>query len=587
MTSMRFGESSGRRKDREMNELIHAFEGLGRIIILWSWQLALFIAFLWLIVRVDRRHRPEFRHRLWTLALVVSLALPWALQGIASLSWTMRAKEVWTDPRATVVLRIEPPANAVTLQPMKEESVEGAAARPAAGTSGMTFVSSARVLRLIGLLWLLGVLIGAARRIREHRRIRAIVTRSEVVPFENLVPERMEMPLRILLSSEVSNPMLYGLVRPVILLPKNIEEWSTPEERTTIIRHEYVHFRRKHHWVSSLQALAKAALFFHPLFRWMCRQLDVERELVCDAEVLRSGADPDRYAETLLLVAEHAIAGHAGVHFATKAQLSRRLDFLFRAHHTAAVALIAVPLILLTPVLALGFWQTRVEPIEAIESTWLIRLLPGVPAEAPETVAVVPIAPPPSSPKAMRQEPATPLPPQPDMRFRVAINVLKGPDADRNEVRVAVGFPYSSLFFSQSGRTVAAAVEANGTFAMRISRLAGGVAERVEQPFQVSVLSSQYQRSGLAVLEQVFLLSPGAYSFFISASDSTTGELGLMERRLEVPRISQTDLATSSLIVADMIDSGPGIRFRIGDLRARPNTTGRFRRNQELRIAQQ
>jgi hypothetical protein len=80
-----------------MSESIHTIEVLGRTVAQWSWQLAALIGFLWLVVRLDRRHRPDFRYRLWTFALIASVCLPWALQGIASYSWTIRAREVWTD----------------------------------------------------------------------------------------------------------------------------------------------------------------------------------------------------------------------------------------------------------------------------------------------------------------------------------------------------------------------------------------------------------------------------------------------------------------------------------------------------------
>jgi hypothetical protein len=63
--------------------------------------------------------------------------------------------------------------------------------------------------------------------------------------------------------------------------------------------------------------------------------------------------------------------------------------------------------------------------------------------------------------------------------------------------------------------------------------------------------------------------------------------LGIVERRLEVQAISPTVHSASSLILVDMIDTGRGNFFRLGDIRVRPNFTGKLRRDQELKLVQQ
>ena len=44
-----------------MTNVNHLMEALGRFAIAWSWQTAVLIAFVWIVLRFDRRHRPELR----------------------------------------------------------------------------------------------------------------------------------------------------------------------------------------------------------------------------------------------------------------------------------------------------------------------------------------------------------------------------------------------------------------------------------------------------------------------------------------------------------------------------------------------
>jgi len=564
-----------------MSELIHTVEVLGRAIVLWSWQLAIFIGFLWLVVRMDRRHRPEFRYRLWAAALVISLFLPWMLQGIASYSWTIRAKEAWIDTHP-----FDSPKNERSYEPgpqIGETKRRPLRLQPSQQEVTPTrWPSLAVVYRCLGFQWILGIGVGAARKVREHHRMQAIVERAR--PFTPAGDSRVP----ILLSREVSSPLLYGTFGPVILLPHDIDEWSTAEERDAIIRHEHIHFEERHHWVASLETLAVIMLFFHPLFRWMCAQLDRERELVCDAEILRMGVSPDRYAETLLLVARQAISGHAGMYFAARAQLERRIELLFRPLRRARLAVATVPILFLTPLLALGFWQTRAERLEPIQTEWLTRLLPVLPREVPEGVTLATLSRKPVG-EALFPKQVTPTPPQPvSSGFRTVVSLFKGQEIRTSEVHIALAIPHSGLGFAPNGGTL----EASGRYEMRIATLSGTVVARAEESFQIDLpASTAIPSTGLAGLEHVFQVGPGAYSISAVVTDLVTGStLGLVERRLEIPAISPSLHSASSLVLADMIQSGnpsSSSSFRLGDFRVRPNFTGKLRRDQELKLVQQ
>jgi TonB family protein len=97
----------------------------------------------------------------------------------------------------------------------------------------------------------------------------------------------------------VSTPMLWGWIRPLILLPEAAAEW--PEDRRELaIRHELTHLRRFDNWSSLLVLAARALYWFHPLVWWISSKLLIEQELACDERMLASGASATHYAEFLV-----------------------------------------------------------------------------------------------------------------------------------------------------------------------------------------------------------------------------------------------------------------------------------------------
>ncbi len=110
------------------------------------------------------------------------------------------------------------------------------------------------------------------------------------------------------LSDDIRSPILLGVLRPMIVFPADIAAWTSPMERCAMLRHELAHVERRDHYVNLFQNILGAVFFFHPLARYACRQLAVEREIACDDHVVGSGAEAETYAESIIKVAERSIA---------------------------------------------------------------------------------------------------------------------------------------------------------------------------------------------------------------------------------------------------------------------------------------
>ena len=95
--------------------------------------------------------------------------------------------------------------------------------------------------------------------------------------------------------------MTYGILRPVILLPKNTD-WSDTERLRYVLEHELVHIRRLDGLNKLVLAAAACVHWFNPLSWAMLALAGRDIELSCDeAVVRRCGLDRrSAYAMTLI-----------------------------------------------------------------------------------------------------------------------------------------------------------------------------------------------------------------------------------------------------------------------------------------------
>ncbi|MGA3235016.1 MAG: M56 family metallopeptidase [Bryobacteraceae bacterium] len=136
-----------------------------------------------------------------------------------------------------------------------------------------------------------------------------------------------EKRIAVLASPSTLEPGVFGIFRPVLLLPAGIEERLSGAQLQAVLAHELCHIRRRDNLAAAVHMLVESLFWFHPLVWWLGARLVDERELACDEEVLQLGADPEIYAESLLKVCEFCfesplacVSGIAG------ADLQRRIQ---------------------------------------------------------------------------------------------------------------------------------------------------------------------------------------------------------------------------------------------------------------------
>ncbi|MAG94665.1 MAG: hypothetical protein CMJ48_13100, partial [Planctomycetaceae bacterium] len=178
---------------------------------------------------------------------------------------------------------------------------------------------------------------------------------------------------------DIAVPTVVGILRPTVLLPMSLMAGLRPDQLEAILTHELAHIRRYDYLINILQRVIEAVLFFHPALWWVSRRIRFERENCCDDVVLQLGAEPVRYAELLIDIAEHDQRSRSGrgVTLVTaqqatggRSQVSQRVRRLlgaptgspFRLSRGGLVAFLAVGAMLFSVTMALRATSEEREP---------------------------------------------------------------------------------------------------------------------------------------------------------------------------------------------------------------------------------
>jgi beta-lactamase regulating signal transducer with metallopeptidase domain len=140
-----------------------------------------------------------------------------------------------------------------------------------------------------------------------------------------------DAPVPAVSSPSFLEPGIFGVFRPVLLLPEGIFEQLTPEQWKSVVAHELCHVRHRDNLIGGVQMFVKALFWSHPLVWWIGKQICHERERGCDEEVLQMGYEPRVYAQGILKVCElyleSPVACVAGV---SGSNLRKRIEGILR-----------------------------------------------------------------------------------------------------------------------------------------------------------------------------------------------------------------------------------------------------------------
>ena len=193
------------------------------------------------------------------------------------------------------------------------------------------------------ILWLVGVLLLALyfsiSYLRSMRKFRMSIPDNTPYIREWLTTHQITRSIEARSSDLISSPLTYGILHPVILLPKKLDR-NDQAALKYVLTHEYVHIRRFDAITKILFAAVLCIHWFNP-FVWVMYVLaNRDMELSCDAWVIRMMGAKNRSSYALMLIKmEEKRSGMSALysHFGKNA-ISERIEAIMKFKKTSILA---------------------------------------------------------------------------------------------------------------------------------------------------------------------------------------------------------------------------------------------------------
>ena len=322
------------------------------------WQSSLLIAVVFLLDYAFRKQiRASIRYLLWVVVLV-KLVLPPSLAAPTGVAWWLRSSAP-PPPAAQPPMRIiaAPSATAAIIPRFPIEPQMAPALPPAPEPSLMAtaawMLSAWSLVAGLFFLWLIARWRRVGRQVRQATPAAGFDGRSCLADLFDEAKRRIgvKRAVRLRVMPQSISPAVYGLFRPVVLLPQTLADRLSPAQLRPVLLHELIHLRRRDVWVNCAQTLLQIVFWWHPLLWFANAQIRrVREEAVDDAVMLALRSEADVYAPTLLEVAKVAFqrprTGLALIGILeSRSALAHRIDRLMNFKPPRRAGLSLVPLL--------------------------------------------------------------------------------------------------------------------------------------------------------------------------------------------------------------------------------------------------
>jgi beta-lactamase regulating signal transducer with metallopeptidase domain len=243
-------------------------------VVAWLWQ-GMAVAWLTgLVLHRMARLNASTRHAIWWFTLAAVLAVP-LFGAAANITAEMSFAAGAGPPRA--------PVGAVVVQTIPSWLIAcGVGIWLGAVINGLARIA-------LGLQWLV--------RLKEHSSPLPESRHLRLTMWSSVRGSGRRPELRV--SHRARGACALGLVRPVIVVSRDLMDALGDEELDQIVMHEHAHLARYDDWSRLVQAVISSVAGLHPAVRFILREIDLEREAACDDRVVSRTGDPRRYASCL------------------------------------------------------------------------------------------------------------------------------------------------------------------------------------------------------------------------------------------------------------------------------------------------
>ncbi|HEY1741647.1 MAG TPA: M56 family metallopeptidase [Granulicella sp.] len=277
------------------------------------WQSTLCVFAAWLLTLALKNNRASVRYWIW-LAASVKFLIPFS---------------VLVNAGSELGSQMLPAREQTRVFSVVEEISRPFLSSAPAAMPATTLPAFHPVLAVLLGVWFLGFISTAIYWLVLWHRIHTALRMATPLPL-NL---STGLSIRAVSSPARMEPGVFGIRKPVLLLPEGITRYLSQDQLETVVTHELCHVQRRDNLTAAIHMLVEAIFWFYPPVWWIRTRLVEERERACDEAVLQTGSAADVYAESILNVCkfyvESPLACASGV---TGSDLNKRITRILAEH---------------------------------------------------------------------------------------------------------------------------------------------------------------------------------------------------------------------------------------------------------------
>jgi len=290
------------------------------------WQSAIVVSVAALACTAASRSPARIRYRIWLIA-AAKLAVP-----SIGLSIFLAATGAFR-PAPSHIAAVDPERpSPVQNIPLAAPAFDSPANSPAASSAAGDWLFAS-----LSVVWLAGFGLTLGNWLRQRRQylrlIRGAVPACDPAILGALEHARaaagVTSEVSLVVSDHAAEPGVWGVWKPVIVIPHRVLGELSPDELDAVLAHEMVHVQRRDNLAGNLTMVLYSLFWFFPAMWLVDRRLLLERERACDERVLDLGARPRTYVSAILKVSRTSLNQRmAGVSCASASSLKRRLSLI-------------------------------------------------------------------------------------------------------------------------------------------------------------------------------------------------------------------------------------------------------------------
>ncbi|MBL8268755.1 M56 family metallopeptidase [Steroidobacter sp.] len=263
------------------------------------WQSTLVLMLAWGLTRLCRRNSASLRFYIWFCA-ALKLLVPFA----------------WLQQLGDYIGRALPAPLAIG--PALLETGGAIFVPSFTGVSVIADDMRPNLYMALVIIWACGAAVLLIRWLAQYLAMRSMLRSAPQLP--------MDLPIPVRVVATELTPGVFGVFRPVLILPKSVLSELSASQLQAIVAHEMCHVRRRDNLLAAMHKCIEVLFWFYPPVWWIGANLLREREAACDESVLEEGHEQSVYAESILTVCRLGVTARvAGVAASIGGCLHQRL----------------------------------------------------------------------------------------------------------------------------------------------------------------------------------------------------------------------------------------------------------------------